>query len=256
MDIRTLPTHPGTGLTAIGVTKHGEPIWPIFGAAEEGDSDADADDAEDADEPDEDADDADGEEQTDTWTPPTKEEWDKQLAKLKRANDQAKRLREAQKATGGPKPGPPPAKAAPAKKAAPAAEAEPEEPAAQDDGELEKWQVRAIRADAKAALMARGCDPKMVNLALGQLNPTEVEWQGDDPFLDDWLDELEETYPALFAKPAAATKASPRRPGSVDQGAGANGTPAEKVRPYGEAVLARGGFGREKRTGGIASRRG
>lgn len=255
MDIRTLPTHPGTGLTAIGLLPDGRPIWPIAGAAEDppsGDTDGDAGEGDE--DPEGDSEGDEDPEEPEAWKAPSKEEWEAAQAKLKRANDQAKRLREQMKAAGvttGPTKAAP-AKAPPAKKAAaPAAKDEAEEPAepAVDTGELERWQVRALKADAKAELIARGCDPKMVSLALGQLNGADIDWDGDSPILDEWLDQMEDDYPALFAKPAAPTKAMPRKAGSIDQGAGANGAPTEAKRPYGEAVLRRGGWGQERRAG-------
>jgi hypothetical protein len=264
MDVRALPTHPGTGLTAIGLLPGGRPIWPVMGAADPAPSDggegADSDaDAESDDDPDSDAD---SDETDDTWTPPTKDELEAEraaaAAKIKRANDQAKRLREQMKAAGvqtGPTKATP-AKAAPAKKAAaPAPEPEVDEaPTGVDNGELERWQVRALRADAKAELIGRGCDPKMVNLALGQLNGADIDWDGDSPILDDWLDQMEDDYPALFAKQPTPTKAAPRKAGSIDQGAGTSGAPAQQQRPFGEALLRRGGWGREG-SQGIAGRR-
>lgn len=36
MSKKTLPTHPRTGLRALGVLSNGRPIWPVLGAAEDG----------------------------------------------------------------------------------------------------------------------------------------------------------------------------------------------------------------------------
>lgn len=250
MDIRTLPTHQGTGLTAIGWRRNGDPIWPIAGAADDGGDGADGgDDAGDGDEGDDvEGDDDEGEGEPE-WTPPTKEEWEAAQARLKRANDQAKRLREQAKAAGV-QPGPvkaTPAKVAPAKKAVPpaAAEAEDTTPPA-DNGELERWQVRAIRADAKAALLAKGCDPELIDAPLSRLQPAEIDWDGDDPILEDWVEEMMERYPKAFAKqaPPPAPKAGLRKAPSIDQGAGTGGSTGQQARqrpPFGETLIAAAG---------------
>lgn len=160
------------------------------------------------------------------WTPPTREQWkaqqaalDAEKAKLKRARDQAKRLREG-------------------KGAEPAGEGG--QPAA-GGGEVDVWKGRAVRAAAKAELIDRGADPDMVDLALARLKPGEIEFDADDePELDDWLDEMQERYPKLFAKTPAAPTQEPRpRPGRVNQAAPANGTPARPKMSLGEAIIAK-----------------
>lgn len=172
------------------------------------------------------------------WTAPTREEWEAaqaaleaEKAKLARARKQAQRLRENGKgqpqATGG----------------AP----EDGDPAAQASGpdpQLAVWQARAVRTAAKAELLARGADPEMVDLALGRLRPDQVDFTADDePDLDAWLDEMEDRYPKLFAKPqqSAAEHPGARRPmGSVDQGRAAAGTGTGQGAPrkrYGQQVL-------------------
>lgn len=158
------------------------------------------------------------------WTPPTREQWeaqqaalDAEKAKLKRARDQAKRLREG-------------------KGAEPAGEGG--QPAA-GNGEVDVWKGRAVRAAAKAELIDRGADPDMVDLALARLKPGEIEFDADDePELDDWLDEMQERYPKLFAKTPAAPAAEPRRrAGRVDQAAPAGGTPARPKPSLGELII-------------------
>ena len=155
------------------------------------------------------------------WTAPTREEWDAQQAKLKRANEQARKLREKTRATA-------PAAAAPDAGAAAAAA-----------GDVEKWQGRAVRQAAKAELLQRGADPEMVDLALGRLRVAEVDFDDDEPDLADWLDEMEERYPKLFAKPAPApAPAAAPRPGRVNQAAAAAGRPVRPQMSLGEQVLA------------------
>lgn len=168
--------------------------------------DDDADDAGNIDgDADDQADDADAaDEDEPEWTPPTKEQWEAQQAKLKRANSQAKRLREAKDG-----------KAKPTEA----------DDAGKADAELERWQSRAIRSDAKAGLVSRGVDPDMVELALAKLKPAEIEFDDDDdPVLDDWLDDMEERFPKLFQKAVTPEpRRTARRAGTVDQGAGAGG---------------------------------
>lgn len=166
------------------------------------------------------------------WTPPTREEWEAQQAahkaaleaeqgKLARARAQAKRLREGKPATATPAA----AQGAPAD-GAPA-------------GEIALWQARAVRTAAREALKDKGADADLVDLALARLKPSEIEFNEDDePELDDWLDEMQERYPKLFATAPAAP--APRRPGRVDQGAAAGGQPAARPQmSLGELIIAK-----------------
>lgn len=176
------------------------------------------------------ADDPTGDGEPEEWTPPTREEYEaqkaahqaeleKERAKLERARKQAQRLREGKPAT-------------------PAA-AEGQAPAA-DGEDLAKWQTRAVRASAREALKDKGADPDLVELALARLKPGTVEFDEDDePLLDEWLDEMQERYPKLFASAAPAAAAPARRPGRVDQGAGATGQPARPQLSLGEKILAK-----------------
>lgn len=176
-------------------------------------------------------------EEQDAWTPPTKDEWEKQQAKLKRANEQAKKLREAQaagaakKAVPAPRPAPRPA--------APAAN-EPEPQSGIDTSELTKWQTRAVRGEARKALEDRGADRDLVALVLNQLKVDEIDFDDNDaPVLDYWLDEMEDKYPKLFAQPEPAPAAAPRpRPGRVDQGAAGGAKVPRPAMSLGEQIVA------------------
>ena len=186
--------------------------------------------AQDPDESDEELDDTEDGEETETgepeWTPPTRQQWAAAEAKLKRAREQARKLREAQAAT-------------------PAAAGDPQAAAAAQ-ADLEKWQTRAVSTAAKAELLARGADPDMVDLALGRLKVSAVEFGDDDqPDLEDWLDEIQERYPKLF-KPADAP-AAPARPraGRVETPAG---NPVRPKMGLGAQILANSqGDGRPRR---------
>lgn len=167
-----------------------------------------------------------GEGEEPEWTPPTREEWEAQRAateaanaKLKRARAQAQKLREGSGK---------PAEGADGQAVAAA-------------GELDVWKGRAVRAAAKAELLDRGADPEMVDLALGRLKADQIQFDADDePELDDWLDEMQERYPKLFAKaPAAAPAAERPRAGRVEQGAAAGGRPVRPKLSLGEQIIAK-----------------
>lgn len=175
-----------------------------------------------------------GGESEEEWTPPTREEYEAQQAahraaleaekaKLARARKQAERLRTGKTAAPG----------------APGVEGG--QPAAQG-GEVDVWRGRAVRAAAKAELLDRGADPEMVDLALGRLKVGEIEFNDEDePELDDWLDDMLERYPKLFAAKAPAAPAPERpRAGRVDQGAaaGATGRPARPRMSLGQQIIA------------------
>jgi len=164
------------------------------------------------------------------WKAPTQAEWEADQAahkkaleteqgKLKRARDQAKRLREG-------------------KSADPADPAEEGAPAPAPDPKLAVWQRRAVRTAAEAALKDRGARPEFAKLALNELNAAEVEFdRNDEPELDEWLDEMEERYPALFVKEEAPAAAGRQAMGGVDQGRAAKGAGTAKKKSFGEQVL-------------------
>lgn len=178
------------------------------------------------------ADDPASEAEPDEWTPPTREEWEaaqaahraeveKEQAKLKRAREQARRLREGRPAgtEGSTQPQPADAGASP---------------------DIAVWQARAVRTAAKAELLARGADPDMVDLAVARLRPAEIQFDEDDePDLDEWLDDMQTSYPKLFQTATAPSPAPQRRPGRVDQGAAAAGPPARPQMSLGEQIIAR-----------------
>jgi hypothetical protein len=160
------------------------------------------------------------------WTPPTREQWDATQAKLTRARQQAQKLREGKRAE--------PTPAAPDSQAAATAAAD-----------VEKWQQRAVSTAAKAELLTRGADPDMVELALGRLKVSAIEFGDDDqPDLEDWLDEIQDRYPKLFKQPEQPAAPARTKTGRVE-------TPAGKaVRPkmsLGEQIIANSqGLGRRR----------
>lgn len=154
------------------------------------------------------------------FVPPTKEQWDALQGKLSRARKQAQRLRESSKN----------------------GTVTPPEEAEKQKGELEKWQVRAVRSDAKAGLLERGADSELIELALSKLKVADISFDDDENAdLEDWLDEMEEKYPKLFSKQAApntsTTNRTPRRPAAIDQGAAGNGKPAKATATFADTLL-------------------
>jgi hypothetical protein len=161
------------------------------------------------------------------WQPPTREEWEAERkareaaeGKLKRARTQAKNLRERQ-AGGGQQ------------------AAEDGTPAPAADPETERWRGVAVRQAAKSALLSRGADTDMVDLAVSRLRIAEVEVDADgEPELEDWLDEMEERYPKLFAKGAPTAPAVRTPVGGVNQGKAAARPVAQPPANIGAQIIA------------------
>jgi hypothetical protein len=165
----------------------------------------------------EEAEDGDDAEQAEPeWAPPTREQWEAAQAKLKRAREQARKLREA-------------------KQTSPAAQADPEATAAAQ-ADVEKWQSRAVKTAAKAELLARGADPDMVELALGRLKVASVEFDDDDqPDLEDWLDDTQDRYPKLFRQAEAPAAQVRPKTGKVET---PQGRPVRPKLSLGEQIMA------------------
>lgn len=240
MDELTLPIHPRTGLTAIGFTRRGIPVWPVMGASQPagGDDPDEPDDVAEIDEAEEGEEDGAESEPVVDWKAKYEEQaaaLEASQAKLHRARAQAKALREAANV-----PAPTPPTSATRKTAPP--KPDPEPVVVQDTAEVERWQVRAVQAEARSQLISRGCDPDLVDAPLSRLRVSEIDWDGDDPILDEYLDAMEERYPKLFAKPepvaAAPRPGGVRRAASIDQAAGngARGRTPEKEISFGERL--------------------
>ena len=163
------------------------------------------------------------------WQPPTRGQYEELVkareaaeGKLKRARSQAQRLRQGTKDTSG--------------QQAPDGEGQPAGP----DPETEKWRRAAIQQSAESALLKRGGDPEMVDLALGQLRISDIEVdERGRPDLEDWLDEMEERYPKLFAKGSATATAVRTPVGSVDQGRAAARPAAQQLVGIGAQIIAK-----------------
>jgi hypothetical protein len=251
MDPNTLPlpVHPYTGLTAIGYLKDGTtPIWPVMGGAPE-DGEGDGEDVDDDAADGEDVDGDETEEEVVDWKAKHDElaaQFEPLTANLQRARAQAKKLREAAKATGVP------AAAAPAVPAVKtvrqqAAATQVETPAvAADDGEYARLQGSAVRAYAKAALLAAGADPDLIDAPLSKLKAGDIDWDEDEdePILDDYIEDMKTRYAKVFAKPdavATAQRVGGRRPTGIDQGASNTGRAAPKELSFGEKLWNSGG---------------
>jgi hypothetical protein len=171
------------------------------------------------------------------WKPPTRAEWEAhqaaleaEKAKLQRARTQAERLRREKGSA-------PAAAAAAPPEGAPAADAAGTKELAALQQRAVAAERRAVVAAARVQLTQRGADPGLLDLAVARLNTAEVDFDGDEPILDAWLDELEEKYPKLFTKPNGAPVGGGRQQvGTVNQGSAAVRTP--KKLGFGDQVLA------------------
>lgn len=160
------------------------------------------------------------------YVPPTQEEFAKTQRALKRYRLEAKKQREA-------------AQAATTDKDA----------AAQAAEALTSWQQRAVRSEAKTLFVSAGAQPDKVTRLVKLLDLSDIDLTGSDDdvadSLQEQIDELREEFPELFASTPAPTP--PRRPGSVDQGAG-NGKPVVRQKSFGERLIDAGaGMQRPKR---------
>lgn len=193
-------------LKILGFMPDGSPIFPISGS--EPDDDIDTSTTGDEDETDDPDDD--NEDEAAEYTPPTKEEWDKVQAALKKANDEAKKRRLRQKQKASDKDGD-----------------APDVDKVREETEV-KWKTRVIRAEARGALAGAGVEPGKVAKALRLLDMDEIDVddEGEVDGLDDQIEELKEEFPELFA-PKHDAASHGRRVPRVN-GAGKTGTPKAK----------------------------
>ena len=206
-EFEVLPVHPTTGLTAIGLLASGRPVWPVIGAAEDGDGDDPGDG-----DPDDDG--VDGGDDTGTppedgWAPPTREQWEEAERKQKRANREAARRRKemdtlraeidalkAQKAGG--------SDADDADTRRVAAELKD----AQDNlTAATKRETAAMKAAARQAIRSAGytgaADGRMMASLVGMVRIADLDVDDDGEIvgLDDQVEEIKAELPALFAQP-------------------------------------------------------
>jgi len=168
----------------LGYRADGRPIFPIAGGAGPL-NDSGADDEGHEDEDDESEDDEEGEgDEDDSWTPPSREEWEAHQAKLKKANAEAKKHRLAAKQTG--------AKAeTDVEKAVEAAKTEVES----------RYKPLIVRTAAKAALAEAGLIGKPDRLIkLLDMDELDIDDEGDVDGLEDQIKALKADYPDLFQK--------------------------------------------------------
>lgn len=174
------------------------------------------------------------------WVAPTQAEWqaqqdahkaalDAEKGKLTRARTQAERLRKDKGAAA-------PATAATATEGAAAADGATTAQLAALEQRAVAAERRAVVAAARVQLTQRGAAAGLLDLAVARLNVADVQFDGDEPILDVWLDEMEEKYPQLFAKADAAPSIGRQQVGTVNQGAAAVRTP--KKLGFGDQVLA------------------
>lgn len=101
---------------------------------------------------------------------------------------------------------------------------------------LAEGENRAKRSEVKAALIAKGVDPKNVRLLIGQVKLDDLEFDDDgDLDLDDAIDDLKTEYPSMFGGK------SPRRrvAGDSDDGKGGGGKKLSATEMQARALLGR-----------------
>lgn len=153
----------------------------------------------------------------DEYKAPTKEEWTKVQRALKRARTDARKLRETVAATDTSK----------------------DDVAAQKE-EIINWQQRAIRSEAKSLFQVAGAKPDKVNRLVKMLDLADIDLTGKDDDITDSLqeqiDEIKEDFGELFGTVTPPT----RRPGSVDQGAGASSNGKRPEKSFGQKLVEQG----------------
>jgi hypothetical protein len=117
-----------------------------------------------------------------------------------------------------------------------------------EDRKLTRAQTERSQAKGEVALIKAGADADLVELAVGKLGADDVDWSDRDDVAD-WVDEMKDRYPALFAgrrmravddDEDEQTERRPRkRAASVDQAAGGR-TPRRRAEQmsFGQRVMA------------------
>ncbi|MEU1787107.1 hypothetical protein ABZ553_14780 [Streptomyces sparsogenes] len=205
--------------TIIGVVA-GRPVYNIAGGSGEGDEGADGsdggdEDSDDSDEPDDGGDEEAGREEApkpkppaakatdeDDWKPPTRDEWARTQAALKKANEDAKRNR---------------FKAKELEQQARTGETEHEKALreAREEGE-KRFRTPLVKAAARVALAEAGVNGGTDRvLRLVDMDALSVDEDGDVVGLDAEVDRIRGEYPEFFQAP---TKQKPKaRPTAADR---------------------------------------
>lgn len=144
------------------------------------------------------------------FVPLTKEATAKLQSDLKRAREQAKKLRE---------------------------EKEKEKPPVTDPSEhaaeTEKWKAVSARSVAKAALIAEGVDPDVASVVAQTIKPSQVSWdEDDDADVSEWLDRQRAKKPGIFTPKANNRQRAPK----LNRGGG-NGPQKDSGLSFGERVM-------------------
>lgn len=215
-----LPTHPRTGLQAIGRRRNGEPIWPVMGGAPDPDPENDPD--EDG-QPDEPGGDADGSDDDADDAPDDSGLGDKGKKALDAMKAKVKEERQKRRDT-----------EAELEKLRKAAEKKPDDDQPSEDeirreaeqAAAQKANARIVRSEIRAAAAGKLADPKdaLVHLDLDQF---EVDDNGE---VDS--DEVAEAIDDLIkSKPYLAAQSGKRFQGTADGGAARNaGKPKQLTR--------------------------
>ena len=110
---------------------------------------------------------------------------------------------------------------------------------------------RALRSDAKVALIRAGADPDLVELAASKVSSRDIDFDDDDaPILDDWVEDMRTDYPSLFTGRRRGDEDEEDRPArrrrvpAVDQGAASRGSGGRSrsrdKMGFGQSVIAAG----------------
>lgn len=176
----------------------------------------------------------------DDWTPPTREEWEAQQAKLKSASGEAAVRRKYLRAHGidpkngtklnpDPEPEPddePPARKDDAPRGLSQAEIRRQIEKAATEAELRgRRQTRALVTGVNAALSESGWNGQRLGslMKLLDLDEVDVDDDGEVTGLTEQLDEIKREWPEFFKRTRAAN------PSNGAGGSGQNGVPAAKV---------------------------
>lgn len=159
---------------------------------------------------------------SDSWTPPTQEEWERTRAALTKANGEAKKHRLALKN---------------AKKVANDSSAASGAEKARQDAEREaeeKYLPRIKRSAAKSALIGAGladadkADVVKAAVRLIDLDELDVDEDGDVEGLEEAVAELKRKFPGMFTKTRTKGKVSTGDRGSGSSGSGNGSTGPKK----------------------------
>ncbi len=172
------------------------PMAPWYASGDEDDEDEDSDEDDDSEDDEDEDDDSEKE-----WKPPTKEEWEAQQAKLRKANAQAKKHRLAAKQV----------------TSSASTDAEKAKEQAQQAAEA-RYKPIVVKTAARAALAEAGALKPERLIKLLDMDELEIDDDGDVVGLEDEILALKKDYPEFFeskAKRASRVQGTGKTRGSA-----------------------------------------